>query len=183
MGNNTWSNLLDPSPVARGAAKNTFTTFADISPTPLPVTYANELKVGTKINVEAWGEYSSLTAATLQLGVWYGVVTAAWTMAAFTLGTTPAAWWWHLKANFECTAVSATAGTIDGGGEAGIASSLTAMNLPQLFPATAAARVLNTLDTTTMKTWGVGAAWGASSASNTITCYGLNVEVLNQGKT
>jgi hypothetical protein len=183
MGNNTWVNLLDPHPLARGTAKNTFNTFADISPTPLPVTYANEPKVGTKVTVDAWGEYSALTGATLALGVWYGAVTSNWQMAAFTLGTTPTAWFWQLHANFLVTAVSATAGTIDGGGVADIGSSLTAMNVGQVFPATAAARILNTLDTTTMKTWGVGAAWGASSASNTITCYGLNVQVLNQGKT
>src|ERR1051326_663844 len=183
MGNNTWDNLLDPHAVARGTAKNTFTTFADISPTPLAVSYANELKVGTKIVVEAWGEYSALTSATLALGVWYGAVTSSWKMAAFTVGTTPTAWFWHLRGNFMCTAVSASAGTIDGGGIADIGSSLTAMNVGQVFPATAAARILNTLDTTTMKQWGVGAAWGGSSASNTITCYGVNVQVLNQGKT
>jgi hypothetical protein len=183
VGNNTWDNLLDPHPAARGAAFGTFTTFKDISPLPLPVTYANEIKQGTKITVEAWGEYSSLTAATLALGVWYGIIGSVWQMTPFTLGTTPAAWFWHLRANFLCTAVSATAGTIDGGGIADIGSSLTAMNAGQVFPATAAARILNTLDTTTMKTWGVGAAWGASSASNTITCYGLNVQVMNQGKT
>lgn len=183
MGNNTWSNLLDPHPVGRGVAKNTFTTFADISPTPLPVSYANELKVGSKVQVEAWGEYSSLTAAALQLGVWYGAVTSAWTMAAFTTGTTPAAWFWHLNAWFMCTAVNSSSGTLDGGGIVDLGSSLTAMNAGQLLPATAAARVLNTLDTTAMKQWGVGAAWGASSASNTITCYGLNVQILNQGKT
>lgn len=183
MGNNTWSNLLDPHATARGAAKASFTTFADISPTPLAVSYANELKVGTKVEVEAWGEYSSLTGAALQLGVWYGAVTSAWTMAAFTTGTTPAAWAWHLNSWFTVTAVSATAGTIDGMGICDIGLSLTAFNAGQAFPATAAARILNTLDTTAMKQWGVGAAWGASSASNTITCYGMAVKILNQGKT
>lgn len=183
MANNTWSNLLDPHHVARGTAKASFTTFADISPTPLPNTKGDELKLGSKIQVEAWGEYSSLTGAALQIGVWYGATTSNWLMAAFTTGTTPAAWFWHLNAWFTCTAVSSTAGTLDGGGLVDIGSSLTASNAAQVFPATAAARVLNTLDTTTTKSWGVGAQWGASSASNTITCYGLNVQVLNQGKT
>lgn len=183
MANNTWDNLLDPHHLARGTAKNNYTTFADISPAPLPVSYGNEMKVGTKVNIEAWGEYSALTGATLAVGVWYGAVASAWAMAAFTLGTTPTAWFWHLKANFMCTAVSATVGELDGGGIVDIGSSLTAMNPGQVFPATAAARKLATLDTTAMKPWGVGAAWGAASASNTITCYGLNVQVLNQGKT
>jgi hypothetical protein len=183
MGNNTWSNLLDPHPIARGTAKNNFTTFADISPAPLPQSYANELKLGTKVQVEAWGEYSALTGAALQLGVWYGAVTSNWLMAAFTVGTTPTAWFWHLNMWLTVTGVGASAGTIDGGGIADIGASLTTMATPQVIPATAAARVLNTLDTTTAKSWGVGAQWGASSASNTITCYGLNLQILNQGKT
>lgn len=183
MGNQTYDNLLDPHPVARGAAKNTFTTFADISPTPLPVSYSNELKLGSKVTIEAWGEYSCATGVTLALGVWYGAVTSNWQMAAFTTGTTPTAWFWHLRWNGLVEAVSATAGQIDGGGIADIGSSLTAFNPGQALPASAAARILNTLDTTTMKTWGVGAAWGASAAGNTITCYGLNVQIMNQGKT
>jgi hypothetical protein len=183
MPNNTWDNLLDPHHVVRGVAKNTFTTFADISPAVKPKSYGDELKLGSKIVVEAWGEYSSATGATLALGVWYGAVTSAWQMAQFTLGTTPAAWFWHLRANFMCTAVDATAGAIDGGGVADIGASLTAMNAGQVFPATAAARLLSNLDTTTTKQWGVGAQWGASAAGNTITCYGLNVQILNQGKT
>src|SRR4051794_34264838 len=129
MANNTWSNLLDPHHVARGTAKNTFTTFADISPTPLPVSqgYA-DLKLGSKIEIEAWGEYSCATGITLALGVWYGATTSNWQMAAFTTGTSPTAWGWHLNSWFTVTAISSTAGTIDGMGIADIGSSLTAYN-------------------------------------------------------
>jgi len=181
MGNNTWDNLLDPTAVARHAAQNTFTGILDITPTPLPATYANELKLGSRICVEAWGEYSSLTGATLGLGVWYGAVAQVWAMAQFTLGTTPTAWPWRLRWTGLVTAVGAT-GTIDGMGEAKIGSSLTAFNVEQALPATAAARIV-TVDTTILKNWGVSANYGASSASNSITCYCCNVSILNQGST
>src|SRR6266508_292350 len=156
MGNNTWDNLLDPTAVARAAAKNTFTGALDISPTVQPVSYANELKLGTRITVEAWGEYSCLTAATLGLGVWYNAVaTSIWATAQFTTGTTPTAWPWHLRWNGLVTAVG-TAGTIDGIGVADIGSSLTAFNVGQALPATAAARIVP-CDTTLMKNWGISA--------------------------
>jgi len=182
MGNNTWANLLDPTAVARAAAKTTFTGALDISPATLANSYANELKLGSRVEVDAWGEYSSLTGATLGLGVWYNAVaTSIWAMAQFTLGTTPTAWPWFLHWSGLVTAVGAT-GTIDGMGYAKIGSSLTAFNLDQAFPATAAARPV-ICDTTLMKPWGISANYGASSASNSITCYAYNVQILNQGTT
>ena len=42
MANQTWENLLDPFPNARGSALATFTTAKDVSPTPLPFLGANE---------------------------------------------------------------------------------------------------------------------------------------------
>src|SRR6266498_3245497 len=56
MGNSTWVNTLDPFPTAVGAQFTTFTTNQDISPQPLPVIYGNELRVGSKIELEAVGE-------------------------------------------------------------------------------------------------------------------------------
>jgi hypothetical protein len=41
-----------------------------------------------------------------------------------------------------------------------------------------------TIDTTVARPlWGVGAAWGASAAGNTITVDLFTVKILNQGKT
>lgn len=183
MGNNTWDNLLDPHPTARGSAKNTFTTFADISPALNPVSYANELKLGTKIVIEACGEFSTTGTPSLSIGVWYGIVTANWASSVTATGSGAAAWPWHLRWNGIVTAVSATVGTIYGHGLLDISNTGLDNYIPRAVPITAAARSLATLDTTTAKTWGVGAAWGTSSASNSITCDILNVQLLNQGKT
>ena len=76
MGNNTWANSLDPFPLARGAAVNTFTSAKDVSPTPLMYTYGSELKIGTKVQLEAVGEFSTTGTPTLRLGFAYGITSA-----------------------------------------------------------------------------------------------------------
>jgi hypothetical protein len=185
--NSTWDNLLDPFPPARGAAISGFTAFRDISPTPLVASMAGQLVVGTKVTIEAWGEHSGITSCTVQLGIIYnatagaagGTTLAANTAAAF--GTTPVAWPWHLRYEGLITAIG-SAGTIDGMGLVDVSSSLVAMTSTAM-PVTAAARIV-TIDTTLARPlWGIGAALGVSSGSNIVTCYGYNVEIMNQGKT
>ena len=186
MGNNTWDNALDPHPNARGSAKNTFTTFQDVSPLPLPASYANELKVGSKVILEAIGEFSTTGTPTLSIGFIYGATagaaggTTVAQTAAITTGSGAAAWPWHARWQGIVTAVGAT-GVIYGSGILDLGTSLTAFT-PAAMPTTAAARSV-TVDTTTAKLWGVGAAWGTSSASNSITVDMFNVQILNQGKT
>jgi hypothetical protein len=62
-----------------------------------------------------------------------------------------------------------------------LGTTLTALS-PNAAPNTAAARSV-TIDTTISARWGIGAAWGTSSVSNTITVDVFNVQLLNQGKT
>lgn len=190
MGNNTWQNLSDPHPTARGAAANTFTSAKDVSPAPLPVTYANELKVGTRVELEAWGEYTSSATPTLQLGFAYGItspgglLSTGVTIAANALTAnvgTPAAWPWHMHYGGIVTAVG-SAGVIYGSGILDLGSSLTAMNPGICIPVTAAARSV-TIDTTVVKAWSVFAQWGASAAGNQVITDVFNVQILNQGKT
>lgn len=185
--NATWENLLDPFPIARGAAVGSFTAFRDISPTPIAASMAGQLVVGTKVTIEAWGEHSGISSCTVQLGIIFnatagaagGTTVAAETAAAF--GATPVAWPWHLRYEGMITAIGAS-GSIDGMGIVDRSSSLVAMSATAM-PVTAAARLV-TIDTTVARPlWGIGCALGVSSASNTITCYGYNVEILNQGKT
>lgn len=188
MGNSTWVNSLDPFTLARGAAKNTFTAWQDISPLPLPATYANELKIGTAIELEARGEFSTTGAPTLQLGFIYGAVAGAAggtviaQTPAFTTGSGAAAWPWHLHYTGIVTAIGASGLTIYGHGICDFPTSLTALTA-SAYPATAAARSVASLDSTTMKLWGVGAAWGASSASNQIIVDVFSATLYNQGKT
>jgi hypothetical protein len=188
MGNSTWVNSLDPFTLARGASANTFTTWRDVSPLPLPASYANELKIGTAVELEARGEFSTTGTPTLQLGFIYGAVAGAagGTVLAQTAATATAsgaaAFPWHLHYTGIVTAIGATGAIIYGHGIADIGSALTTVT-STFYPVTAAARSVGSLDTTTMKLWGVGAAWGASSASNIVIVDVFSATIYNQGKT
>lgn len=191
MGNGTWNNPLDPFATARGAAFNTFTTAKDVSPTPLPVSYGNsELKLGTKIELEAWGEYTGVTGNTLRLGFAYGITSAGGLLstgvelagnALTAVGTSPVAWPWHMHYGGIITAVG-TSGVIYGHGILDLGASLVAMNAGIIIPITAAARS-KTIDTTTMKNWSVFAEWGTSAAGNQVIVDLFTATIVNQGKT
>lgn len=186
MGNTTWDNLLDPHPVARGAAKNTFTAYQDISPLPLPASVGNELKLGTKVIIEASGEFSTTGSPTLQIGAIYGATAGAAggvaiaQSAAIATGAGAAAWSWHYKYSGIITAVG-SAGVLYGAGILDLGTSLTAVAASPC-PITAAARSA-AIDTTVGKLWGIGAAWGTSNVANSIIVDVFNVQILNQGKT
>lgn len=188
MANNTWENLLDPFPIARGAAVNTFTTARDVSPTPLPFAQGYELRIGSVVELEAFGEFSTTATPTLQLMFLYGVAASAVasggvTLAAsgaITTATGAAAFPWHMKWVGKVTAVGTT-GIIYGSGVLDLGTSLTAF-ASSAMPVTAAARSV-TIDTTIAKTFGVGAAYGTSSASNGVTVDVFTAKVVNQGKT
>lgn len=190
MANNTWKNLLDPHHVARGTAKNTFTTYQDVygvaASQPLPMSAANELKLGTRIEIEAWGEFSTTGTPTLQIGAIYNATAAAAggtalaQSAAITTATGAAAFPWHYHACGVVTATG-TSGVLYMHGILDLGTSLTAF-ASSAAPVTAAARSV-AVDTTISARWGIGAAWGTSSASNSITVDMANFTVLNQGKT
>jgi hypothetical protein len=187
MGNNTWENALDPFPAARGAAAASFTTSKDISPDPEPVLLANELKVGSRLELEAYGEFSTTGTPTLQLGFHYGVAlgglssTGVILAASGTITTgTATAWPWHCKWVGQVTAVGSS-GAIYGHGVLDLGTSLIAFAASAL-PITAAARAV-TIDTTTAKTIGVLAAYSASSASNIVRVDHFTAKIINQGKT
>lgn len=187
MANNTWENLLDPFPTARGSAAASFTTAKDVSPSPLPFLAANELKLGSKVELEAFGEFSTTGTPTLQLmfllGVALGqVASGGVTLAAsgaITTASGAAAFPWHAKWVGTVESIGAT-GTIRGHGILDLGTSLTAF-AASAMPVTAAARVA-TIDTTVAKTLGVGAAWGTSNAANSITADEFTAKVINQGK-
>lgn len=189
MGNSTWDNTLDPFPNARGAAFNTFTTAKDVSPTPLPVVYGNELRIGSKVELEARGEYSGVTGNTFRLGFHYGVAAGGLLStgievcgtALTAMGTTPTAWMWHMSYRGIITAIG-TAGVMYGSGILDLGSSLTAVGAFAM-PVTAAARSRTSFDTTVQKTFGVFAEFGTSAAGNQVICDVLTAKVNNQGKT
>lgn len=169
-----WSAPLPPHHVASGAAYNTSVTLTDVSRAPQKQMAAYTLEEGVEIEVIAWGQFSTTGTPTLLLGVYYGGVAgvALAATAATTTGTTAAAWPWVLRYNGRVRATG-TSGQIVGQGNLHLGTSLTAF-ADVALPATAAARTV-TVDTTIVKTVTIGAQWGTSSASNTLTCDDLSV--------
>lgn len=191
MGNNTWQQVLDPFPRSLGTAKTTFTSYQDVAgiasdQSSLPASMPGDMKRGTKIQVEAFGIFSTTGTPTLQIGGIYGATPAAAggtafaQSAAITTGSGAAAWMWHYNAWGMVTQVG-TSGTLVIQGVLDLGTSLTALSASPC-PITDAARTV-TIDTTVSKLWGLGAAWGTSSASNSITVHGLRIEIMNQGLT
>lgn len=172
-----WAALLNsPQQVAAGAAYNTSTTLTDVSPAPQLTLPANFLGNGSALRLTACGTFSNTATPTLLLGFYYGGVAGVALAAIGATTTTTAAtnWPWRIEATATVRSNGAT-GTIITQGFVDLATSLTAVTRIPL-PATALATV--TIDTTAAKVLSVGAQWGASSASNTLTCHQFLVESL-----
>lgn len=163
---------LTPLHVVDGAAFNTFTTFQDISPSPQLLIPQQTLEVGLDLTLEAWGEFSNTGTPTLAIGFWFN--TAATVLAQNVLTATVTAavsWSWYARwtGRLRAVASGASGGSWQGQGEVAVGGSLTAWQsgFPAPIPTTLAARTV-ACDVTAARAVGVGAAWGASSSSNTI---------------
>jgi hypothetical protein len=177
---------LGPFAPGLGAAFASFTTKKDVSPLPIPRLPAGRMEQGSILELDAQGEYSSLTGASLGLGLYLGTyddaagsvpaIVTDIVLAAITTGTTPAAWYWRLMGKYKCIKTGSS-GQMEGGCILFLGTSLTAMT-PSPLPITAGARIV-TINTTIENRIGVSASWGASSASNTITTYSLDASILN----
>lgn len=172
----TWSSLRNFGNAGQaGTALATSATLTDVNylTTTNCVLAASELQVGSVIELEAFGVASNTGTPTLLLGFYYGGVagTALAATSAVTTTTAMTNWAWRLKWTGTVRSVGST-GTIMGFGSVDIPTSLTAITTRRI-PETALATV--TIDTTTAKALTVGAQWGTSSASNTLTCHGFTV--------
>ena len=167
-----WTAPLGPLQGINGVAYVSSVTLTDVSPGALanPIELpGSTLMVGTRIVIDAWGTYSNITAApTLLIGAYYGGIAgiALAASGAFTTTITAAGWIWqyHYQGVVQATG---TSGKIIGSGHMRFPVSLTAWTeIP--IPVTTPAQV--TIDTTIQKAITIGAQWGTSSASNTLTC-------------
>ena len=166
---------------AIGAAFNTFTARQDVSPRDLPTINGGTLRQGSKIQIDAMGEFSTTGTPTLSIGCYIGTVAGVITtvLAEYTAaatGTGAAAWPWYLRWRGLVTATGVT-GSVTGSGLVDLGTSLTTA-APITIPSTAALRVV-TIDTTIARSIGICATWNASSASNQIKTYDLSVSLLN----
>jgi hypothetical protein len=172
-----WVAPLGPFHTADGAAYNTSVTLTDVSPLPPIVLPANQLEPGAEIEIRANGQFSNTGTPTLLLGFYLGGVAgvALAASSAVTTTTGAAAWPWELYYRGTVRTVGTT-GTINGQGRLHLGTSLVALTVRSI-PEVAASRTA-TIDTTTAKSVTVGAQWGTSSASNTLTCNDISVQLL-----
>lgn len=175
MAQQFWVAPVGAGTAGPGAALVSSTTLTDISPAPqvtLPALTAN--MVGSRFRLKAFGSFSTTSTPTLLIGFYWGGVagTALATSGAVTTASGASNYPWNADLLMEVRSTG-TGGTIMCAGSVNLGSSLTAFSgVP--IPSTALATV--TVDTTTAKALTVGAQWGTSSASNTITCQVLNAE-------
>lgn len=172
-----WEQTLPPYYSAAGAAYASSSTITDVNPTPNFILPANTLQIGSKIELEAFGTFSNTGTPTLVLGFYYGAVAGTALAATSAVTTTTAAtnWQWQLRYSGTVRSLGSS-GTIMGCGEFRNPTSLTAWTIRPI-PETALATV--TIDTTAAKAITVGATWGASNASNTLTCHEFRVTLRN----
>lgn len=167
---------IPPLNAVAGSAYNTSVTLTDVSPTPQIVLPANLLDVGQVLRLCAFGVFSTTSAPTLLLGFYYGGVagTALATTGAVTTGSGVTNVPFRLEYEGRVRSTG-TGGTIMGQGFCDFGTSVSAVtHMP--IPVTALSTV--TIDTTTAKSLTVGAQWGTSSASNTLTAHHFSVELI-----
>ncbi len=133
--------------------------------------------VGQRWRLTAHGVFSTTGTPTLLLGAYYGGVagTALAATAATTTGSGAAAWPWRLELLFQVRSLGSS-GTVWAQGWCDFPTSLTALTRTSI-PVTNAQLV--TVNTGTNSALTVGAQWGTSSASNTVTCEDFVVEQQN----
>lgn len=172
-----WESVLNsPSPTADGAALATSTTLTDVSPAPQLTLPANYVYPGQVFHIRAKGRFSTTATPTLLLGIYWGGV-AGVALASNTI-TTPSGvtnLGWRLEADLVVRSVGSSGSILTVGD---MLWGLTSTTTGQAFiPGSAPAAV--TVDTTAAKAVTIGAQWGASSASNTLTCHQFVIEAMN----
>lgn len=171
-----WVAPVPPFHVADGTAYNTSTTLTDISPAPAVVIPANTLLPGSEVILEAHCTFSNTATPTLLLGFYYGAVAGAALAASSAVTTTTGATSWPVILRYRGRVRTiGTAGSIYGQGELLLGTALTAFTVRPI-PEVAASRTV-TIDTTAAKSITVGGQWGTSSASNTITCNEISLDL------
>lgn len=172
---------LGPLQAADGTAYASSVTITDVSPGGLAgaiIIPAGSLDLGTTIKMGAAFTASNTGTPTLLIGFYYGGV-AGTALAATTAITTTTAmvnWKWEIYLEGVIQAVGTSGKFMPSRGEVHVPTSLTAFT-SRPIPETALAQV--TIDTTLQKIITLGATWGTSSASNTLTCKHMWVETLN----
>ena len=170
-----WTYPLQPQFTASGSAYASSTTLTDVSPAPNITIPANFLQPGMGIKMRAAATFSNTSTPTLLVGFYYGGVAGTALAASSAITTTTGATNWPITMEYVGRVRTVgSSGTIMGYGYLDIATSLTALT-HRPIPETALATV--TIDTTANKALTMGAQWGTSSSSNTLTCVHFEVTI------
>jgi hypothetical protein len=178
-----WRSVLNSPGVGAGTALASSTTLTDISPAPQLVLPANYLYVGQRLRATAYGILSTTSTPTLTLGVYYGGVASPTTAAVTGTITTPSsvtAVPWQVVCDIYVRTIGSS-GTLWMNGTATIFQTLAggASGNPLVYSMPATQTMPITVSTVAANALTVGAVWGTSSSSNTITCEDLYVEALS----
>jgi hypothetical protein len=178
MARQYWMTPIPSFHTSDGAAYASSVTLTDVSPTPPIVLAANQLEVGSELEISAFGNFSNTSTPTLLLGIYFGGVAGVALAASTAVTTTTGAASWPFMLKYRgIVRATGTSGSINGQGELLLGTALTAFTVRPI-PETLAARTV-TIDTTAAKTITVGAQWGTSSASNTLTVNDISVKLVN----
>jgi hypothetical protein len=178
MARQYWVTPVPPFHNVDGTALATSVTLSDVSPAPPIVIPANLLEIGMELEIRAHGQFSNTGTPTLLLGIYYGGVAGVALAASSAITTTTGAAAWPFMLDYRGIVRSiGTTGSINGQGRLYLGTALTAFTVRPV-PETLAARTA-TIDTTTAKAVTVGAQWGTSSASNTLTVNDISVKLVN----
>lgn len=173
---------LDPLHRVDGAAYNTSAALTDVGPVPSIVIPANAFVEGQRFEWVAFGRFSNTGTPTLNLGLYYGAGAIASGMAvcatgAVTTTTAAANNTWFMRGNGHVRLVgSGTNGSLMGAGTVEGISGAAFVNT-NIMPATAPTALA--CDTTVANKVMIGATWGTSSASNTLTCHFFEFRIVN----
>lgn len=164
-----WPQMVNWRTPGPGTATTTFTTLQAITPTQKagPEAGANVADAGTTFHIMASGIYGTAsTAPTMQVGIGLnGAAPTTWVNTAATLQASQTVALWQLTF-WAIVLTDGSSGTIQGQGNAtGVGSSATAT---VMVPATQVTAL--TWNSTTTNYFNMGASFGTSSASNSITC-------------
>lgn len=169
------SHLSGPPVPASGTALASSTSLTDISPAPQITVPANMLNYyGATLRLTAFGQFSTTSTPTLLLGFYIGGV--AGTALGATAATTTASGASGVPFRAEMTVTVRTtgaSGTCVAEGYVLLGTSATAWTPLPMFTATLGTVSVNTTQANTLT---LGAQWGTSSSSNTITCQQMLAE-------
>lgn len=179
MARQYWVQPVSPFHIADGSAYASSASLTDVGPTPSIVLPANLLEVGSRLEFVAFGRFSTTGTPTLTLGIYLGTgaIASGQAICASAALTTPSSvtnQTFRIEGNASVRAVgSGTSATIIGAAEISNVTSTATNMAPATAPATLG------FDSTIANKVMLGATWGTSSSSNTLTCHYFDVRLIN----